>query len=71
MGIELAAKAGYNPQAAAILWGKMAKVGGASPPEFLSTHPAPDNRQETLSSLASQMMPYFLEQKERPVYPLR
>lgn len=71
MGIELAAKAGYNPHAAASLWKKMAKAGGGSPPEFLSTHPAPGNRQETLAKLAPRMMPYFLEQKERPVYPLK
>jgi len=71
MGIELAARAGYNPYAAASLWKKMAKVGGETPPEFLSTHPAPGNRQETLAILAPQMMSHFLEQKERPIFPLK
>ncbi len=70
MGIELAAKAGYDPNAAASLWDKMGKVGGDSPPEFFSTHPAPGNRQETLKNLAPQMMPYYEDKKERPVYPL-
>ncbi len=70
MGIELAAKAGYNPHAAATLWKKMGKAGGNSPPEFLSTHPAPGNRQKTLRELAPQMMGYYQEQKPRPVYPL-
>ncbi len=70
MGIELAAKAGYNPHAAASLWQKMAKVGGSSPPEFLSTHPAPGNRQKTLRQLAPQMMPYYEQQREHPVYAL-
>lgn len=70
MGIELAARAGYDPRSAATLWEKMAKVGGSSPPEFLSTHPAPGNRQANLRILAEKMMPYYLEQKPHPIYPL-
>ena len=70
MGIELAAKAGYNPHAAATLWEKMARVGGSTPPEFLSTHPSPGNRQATLRQLAPKMMPYYQNRKGRPVYPL-
>jgi len=64
IGIELAAKAGYNPNAAISLWEKMAKVGGNGPPQFLSTHPSPENRQERLSELAPQMMAYY-EQARR------
>ncbi len=71
MGIKLAAQAGYDPRSAATLWGKMAKVGGSSPPQFLSTHPAPQNRQATLSALADQMMPYYLDKYQRPIYPLQ
>jgi predicted Zn-dependent protease len=71
MGIELAAKAGYDPRSAATLWEKMAKVGGAGPPQFLSTHPSPTNRQETLRALAQQMMGYYLEKYPRPVYQLQ
>ena len=70
MGIELAARAGYNPNAAATLWVKMAKAGGANPPEFLSTHPSPGNRQSTLRRLAPQMMPFYKQKTARPVYPL-
>ena len=70
MGIELAARAGYNPHAAATLWEKMEKSGGDSPPVFLSTHPSPAGRQQTLRDLAPQMMGYYLEKKPRPVYPL-
>jgi len=71
MGIEIAARAGYNPRAAALLWQKMAKVGGKTPPQFLSTHPAPANRQQNLANMVEQMMPYYLDQHERPVYPLQ
>ncbi len=70
MGIELAAKAGYNPNAAATLWKKMAKTGGDTPPEFFSTHPSPGNRQSTLRGLAPKMMPYYQQKIARPVYPL-
>jgi predicted Zn-dependent protease len=71
MGIELAAKAGYDPRSAATLWEKMAKVGGAGPPQFLSTHPSPANRQQTLRALAQQMMGYYLDKFPRPVYQLQ
>ncbi len=71
MGIELAARAGYDPRAAATLWQKMAKVGGDGPPQFLSTHPSPANRQQKLSVLAEQMMGYYHDTSARPVYPLR
>lgn len=70
MGIELAAKAGYDPYAAATLWEKMGRVGGSNPPEFLSTHPAPGNRQATLRALAPQMEKYYQQKKNHPVYPL-
>ena len=71
IGIELAAKAGYHPDAAASLWQKMAEVGGSGPPQFLSTHPSPGNRQETLARLAPQMMPLYEAVQNPPVYPIR
>jgi len=71
IGIELAAKAGYNPRAAITLWQKMAKVGGKGPPEFLSTHPSPENREKTLAALVPQMMPYYKGKGPRPTYQLK
>lgn len=68
MGIKLAARAGYNPNAAVTLWQKMGEVGGASPPEFFSTHPNPGNRQAALKYLATQVMPYYQDPSPRPVY---
>jgi len=70
IGIELAAKAGYDPRAAVTLWEKMGKVGGSHPPQFLSTHPAPDNRKQTLGALVPRMMPYYLSKEPRPIFKL-
>lgn len=70
IGIELAAKAGYDPRAAVTLWGKMGKVGGSAPPQFLSTHPSSESRRDQLNKLIPKMMPYYEEQKPHPVYPL-
>jgi predicted Zn-dependent protease len=64
IGIELAAKAGYNPNAAISLWQKMGSVSGSGPPQFLSTHPSPTNRQQRLAELAPQMMAFY-EQARR------
>ncbi len=71
IGIELAAKAGYDPRAAITLWQKMGKVGGGAPPEFLSTHPSDATRQERLSALAPKMMPYYQGGGMRAKYPVR
>jgi predicted Zn-dependent protease len=70
IGIELAAKAGYDPRAAISLWQKMAKAGGKGPPEFLSTHPSPENREKKLAALVPQMMPYYEQKGQRPAYQL-
>ena len=71
IGIELAARAGYDPRAAVTLWQKMGKVGGSAPPEFLSTHPSDATRQNRLSALAPKMMPYYQAGGARPTYPVR
>jgi predicted Zn-dependent protease len=46
-GLYLMAIAGYNPEESVPFWQRMAKLGGGTP-EFLSTHPSPDNRQKAL-----------------------
>jgi predicted Zn-dependent protease len=71
IGIELAARAGYDPRASVTLWEKMGKAGGSSPPQFLSTHPAPENRSEALGKLIPEMMPYYEAKGERPIYQLK
>ena len=71
IGIQLAAKAGYNPSAAVTLWEKMGAAGGATPPQFMSTHPSPANRQQRLGELAPQMMEYYRAARDPPSYPLQ
>jgi len=71
IGIELAARAGYKPAAAATLWQKMGGTSNSNTPQFLSTHPAPENRQEKLAKLESKMTAFYYPDAEHPVYPLR
>lgn len=61
IGIELAARAGYDPQAAVTLWQKMAALGNGSPPQFLSTHPSTESRIRDLQQLAVKMQPLYQE----------
>jgi len=70
IGIEIAARAGYDPHAAVTLWQKMARASSNGPPEFLSTHPSPANRQQTLAALVPKMMPYYEQPGPRPIYAL-
>ncbi|MBT9487854.1 MAG: M48 family metallopeptidase [Rubrivivax sp.] len=44
VGMELAARAGYDPAAGVTLWQKMLQANKGAPPEFMSTHPAGDTR---------------------------
>jgi predicted Zn-dependent protease len=44
IGLNLMARAGYDPRAAVDFWQRMATEGGPRPPTFLSTHPVPENR---------------------------
>lgn len=68
IGIELAAKAGYDPNAAVTLWEKMEKVGGKKLPQLLSTHPSSKSRIENLKALAPQMQKWYVSTAKRPVY---
>ena len=67
IGIELAARAGYDPRAAVTLWQKMAKEGGG-PPEFLSTHPSPQNRVQRLNALVARVDPYYRQAQSRTAH---
>jgi predicted Zn-dependent protease len=58
-GLELAARAGYDPRAAASLWRKMAAAGGSQPPQFLSTHPGHANRIREIEANLPKVMPLY------------
>ncbi|HLT27078.1 MAG TPA: M48 family metallopeptidase [Zeimonas sp.] len=60
IGVEIAARAGYDPRAAITLWQKMAsQAGGGGGPEFLSTHPSPETRIRDLQVYAERVMPLY------------
>lgn len=60
MGVELAARAGYDPRAAISVWQKMAKAtGGKGGPEFLSTHPSNATRIKDLQKYSAKVMPLY------------
>jgi predicted Zn-dependent protease len=61
IGLELAARAGFKPQAAISVWQKMNKATqGKGTPEFLSTHPSGETRIEQLSELMPAVEPLYL-----------
>jgi len=63
IGIELAARAGFDPRGAVSLWKKMAEEGGTQL-EFLSTHPSPENRVQKLDALVEKVDPLYQLAKE-------
>ena len=64
MGVELAARAGFDPKAAVTLWEKMAKQsGGGQPPKWLSTHPPHEDRINDLRKYAEKVAPLYAAAK--------
>ncbi len=60
IGVELAARAGYDPRAAITLWQKMGSAsGGSAPPQWLSTHPSNESRIRDLQDYAGRVMPLY------------
>jgi predicted Zn-dependent protease len=59
IGVELAARAGYDPRGAVTVWQKMAQAAGGGTPQFLSTHPSPENRIKDLEVYAQKVMPLY------------
>jgi predicted Zn-dependent protease len=58
IGLELMARAGFDPNASVSLWQKMAKLGGGGP-EFLSTHPSGESRIRDLQASIPRVMPLY------------
>jgi len=68
-GLELMAKAGFDPRASIDLWQNMKAAGGPAPPELLSTHPAPATRINALEARLPKVMPIYNEAVARGVKP--
>lgn len=65
IGLELMARAGYNPKAAVTLWEKMEKASQSQPPEFMSTHPSHDSRISGLEANLYKVEPLYQQAKKQ------
>ncbi|MDM5181716.1 M48 family metallopeptidase [Massilia sp. DJPM01] len=66
IGLELGARAGYDPRAAVSVWEKMAAASsGSSPAEFLSTHPSNQTRIASLTSMQVRVAPLYAAAKQK------
>lgn len=59
IGLELMARAGYDPHAAVSVWKKMTTASSGGPPEFLSTHPSGSSRIADLEASMPRVMPLY------------
>lgn len=60
MGLELTARAGFDPRAGVTLWQKMINANqGGRPPEFMSSHPAEASRVREIEKLLPTVMPLY------------
>jgi predicted Zn-dependent protease len=66
VGLELAARAGYDPRAGVTLWQKMAAANKGAPPQWLSTHPAGKTRIKDIEANLPKVAPLFAR-AEKPV----
>ena len=66
VGMELAARAGYDPRAGITLWNKMAAANKGAPPEWMSTHPSGGSRIKDIEANLAKVMPLY-ERAEKPL----
>ena len=67
IGIELMARAGFDPRQSIELWRNMARVNsGELPPEFMSTHPAPATRMNILANQMEGALALYRASTKRP-----
>ena len=67
LGLQLMARAGYDPNAAIPFWKRMGKLSKGGPPEFLSTHPSSETRIRDIEThLPEALVYYFPDQHRKP-----
>src|SRR5699024_9074480 len=66
IGLELMARAGFDPRAAVALWHNMDAAGGAAPPEWLSTHPSNASRIQHLKQYMGKAMQLYRQAPSHP-----
>ncbi|HVL55656.1 MAG TPA: M48 family metallopeptidase [Burkholderiaceae bacterium] len=66
IGMELAARAGFDPRAAVSLWQKMSAQAQRAPPEWLSTHPSHANRIRQIEARLPKVLPIYAQAVGRP-----
>lgn len=59
VGLDLAARAGFDPRAGIALWEKMTSANRGSPPQWLSTHPSGPNRIKEIEQHLPQVLPLY------------
>ena len=64
VGMELAARAGFDPRAGVTLWQKMAAANKGAPPQWLSTHPSSSSRISDMEASLPQVMPLYERTKK-------
>jgi predicted Zn-dependent protease len=67
VGLDIAARAGYDPRAGVALWRKMAMLNKGAPPEFLSTHPGGETRIRDMEKHMDVLLPLYARSKNVPV----
>ena len=65
VGLDLSARAGYDPRAGISLWEKMGAANKAAPPQWLSTHPAGSHRIKEIERHLPEVMPLYEAAKQR------
>ena len=63
VGMELAARAGYNPEAGVTLWQKMSEANKGAPPQWLSTHPSGNTRIQEIQTNVPKVLPLYNQAK--------
>jgi predicted Zn-dependent protease len=71
VGIELAARSGFDPRAAVSVWKKMGAVATSQPPQMLSTHPAHATRIRDLEMAMPKVLPLYQAALTQPAAPAK